>query len=193
MKVLSNEQILNKLQSVVEEECDQALSYLYRKTYPVVQRFILRNQGGEDDAADIFQDGLIALYKLARRDKLSAQTNMEAYLYSICRNMWVKSLKNRPLNVELNEEIQAIPTETVRIQTLLSQERDQILDQVLQQLGRDCYQLLLYFYYDRLRMKEIVVKMNFSNEQVAKNKKSKCMRKLRTIIEESPAYKNMLK
>ena len=47
---------------------------------------------------------------------------------------------------------------------------------------------LIHFYYDRLRVKEIVERMGFSNEQVAKNTKSKCMKKLRELVEKEPLY-----
>ena len=42
-------------------------------------------------------------------------------------------------------------------------------------------------------MQEIALLNDLKNEQVARNKKSKCLKKLRSIIEATPYFKNALK
>ena len=107
--------------------------------------------------------------------------------------MWKKKLVKSPAQVELNDQFQHIPVADFPIDRLLSNERKELLNTILKQLGEQCQQLLHYYYYDRLRMKTIVEKMNFSNDQVARNRKSSCMKKLRSIVLESPLYKNLLR
>lgn len=182
MDILSNEVIIEGLRSDSEAEVNRIMHYLYRRMYQTVQRFILRNKGNESEVPDIFQDGLIALYKLALRGKIDNETNIEGYLFSICRNLWLKELKKKKRTTELPNDIEAIPVEDVAIKNYISKDQQELFDKLLSQLGKDCHQLLNYFYYDRKRIKEIVDLMGFSSEQVAKNKKSKCMKKLRELI-----------
>ena len=158
-----------------------------------VARFILLNSGKPEDVDDIFQDGLIALYKLAKKDQIGKVANVEAYLYSICRNLWLRRLQRDKKEVELTEVQEAIPTEEVSLSRLLSEERRLALDKLIDQLGDSCRQVLILYYYDRLSMKEIAEQMGFSGDQVAKNKKSNCLKKLREIILNSPHYRSLLK
>ncbi|MEM9820528.1 MAG: sigma-70 family RNA polymerase sigma factor [Bacteroidota bacterium] len=193
MNRVPDEVIIKQLASTDTVEGDKALTYLYQRMYTLVKRFVLNNNGAVSDVDDIFQDGLVAFYKLARRGKLHAQINVEAYLYSICRNMWLKQLKKSSRESPISEEMKAIPVEESIIRDLIDEERRNLLDKVLEKLGSKCKKILLYFYYDRLSMKEVSQKMDYANEQVAKNKKSACMKKLRTLIQELPTLKNDLK
>lgn len=193
MKRASDEAIIHQLESTDSMENDKALTYLYERMYGLVKRFILKNNGAELDADDIFQEGLLAFYKLAKRGKLHAQINVEAYLYSICRNMWLKQLKKNSLEIPIAEEMTAIPIEESIIKQMMNEERKELVEKLLQQLGEKCRIILRYFYYERMSMKEVSKKMNYANEQVAKNKKSSCMKKLRSMIQEIPSLKNDLK
>ena len=176
MKKRSDEAIIRQLQSGVEQETDAALTYLYRVSKTTVSRFILRNKGNEQDVDDIFHDGLIAFYKLVKQDKIRPDTNVEAYLYSICRNMWAKKLMKRPKEIELTETFNFIATEEIQIDTILDGERKDLIDELLKGLGEECQKILLLYYYERLKMKEIVKLMHYANDQVVRNKKSKCMK-----------------
>ncbi len=189
----SDGEIIRLLQSSDEREADKALTFLYEKVQKNVGRFILRNKGNEQDIDDIFHDGLIAFYKLAKQQKLRPDTNVEAYLYTICRNMWAKKLINNHPEFELNDSYHSIPVEEVKVQTLLSEERTALLDAIISQLGEECREVILAYYYQRMRMQEIATRMSFSSEQMAKNKKSNCMKKLRTIVMNSEYIKNSLR
>ena len=41
--------------------------------------------------------------------------------------------------------------------------------------------ILKFFYYDKLSMKKIMAALNLASEQVAKNKKMKCLKRLRKL------------
>lgn len=182
MDVLSDEAIVKGLQSTTESELNRTMRYLYQRMYESVQRLILNNNGSAEEVPDVFQDGLIVLYKLALQKKINKDTKVEGYLYSICRNLWLKELKKKKRTTKLTDEMNAIPVEDVAIKLFVSDQQKNIFEKLLSQLGTDCHRLLNYFYFDRKSMKEIVQLMKLSGEQVAKNKKSKCMKKLRELI-----------
>ena len=192
MEKRSDKAIIQQLQSIEEKEVDDALTYLYMVSKKTVSRFILRNKGTQQDVDDVFHDGLIAFYNLVKQDKINLDTNVEAYLYSICRNMWAKKLMKGPKLVELNESYNIIKTEEIQIDTILSGEKKNLIEQILKGLGKECEKILLLFYYEQLKTKEIVHRMHYANDQVLRNKKSKCMKSLRQVVLDSPFYKNQL-
>ncbi len=192
MEEFSDEEIINLLGSTNTKEVDKGISYLYRVSKKMAGRFIMRNRGNPQDVDDIFHDGLIAFYKLVRKGQIKADTNVEAYLYTICRNMWVKKLMKNPAPVELKEKFPLVETADIQITTLLKGERKTLMDKILKDLGAECEKILFLFYYDRKKTKEIAALLNYSNDQVLRNKKSRCMNALREMVLNSAFYKEQL-
>ena len=192
MQKLTDQRIVRQLGSDNEKEVDETLEYLYIRMYPFVKRFILHNRGEQADAEDVFQDGLIKFYKLVRQQRVPDKVNVEAYLYTICRNIWLKKLGREKRPDVLIEDIKAIPVEDTTLQNMLSKEKEANMQFVLQQLGQDCYKVLMSYYYKNNSLKSIAAEMNYASEAVAKNKKSSCMKKLRQLVVKTPGFKKFL-
>ncbi|MEM1321702.1 MAG: sigma-70 family RNA polymerase sigma factor [Bacteroidota bacterium] len=184
-KRLSDHTIVEQLLSPDERTNDDILRYLHRRLYPMICRFLLNNKGSQADADDIFQEALIAIFKMVRQGKVDGNVNIEAYIYSICRNLWLKRLHKYRKETELTDEMTAIPTEDAGIKSFIDDDQKAAVEALFQQLGDDCRKVLMYYYYERRSMKEIMKLMNYSSEQVAKNKKSRCMKKLNELIADS--------
>lgn len=193
MQQLPDKAIIEKLKSTVYTDNDEAMSHLYALMYRKVVLFIQKNSGSEQDADDIFQDALIVFYKLAKASRLDEISNIHAYFFSICRNLWFKTLKKNQRVTKLTEEYNALPEAARQITALLSGEKSALLEQLLHSIGEGCQKVLVYYYYDRLKMKEIMKRLNFSSEQVAKNKKSSCIKKLKEIVKSNPGLVELLK
>lgn len=192
MKHYSDDEIKQRLMSDKERIVDEALYYLHTRVYPKVVGFVKKYKGTLNDAEDAFQESLLILYKLARQGKLEECSNMEAYLMAINRNVWFKLLKKRKETVDITEETNAISVPPVALFSLIQDDKSNSFDNVLASLGESCQKLLVHYYYDRLRMKEIAELLGFANEQVAKNKKSKCLQQLKVLLEKLPHYKDNL-
>ena len=183
MKELKDKEIMQLLTSPDETKKDEALRYLYRTLFKTVKAYILKRSGTEQDADDVFQDGLIAFYMMARQDKLPTDIKVEAYLFSICRNRWNKSIGRMPTKVELGEQQFAIPAEDQQLERILQAEKQELVARLLNQIGEECKKVLTYFYFDRLRIKQIKERLKYSSDQIVKNKKYNCMKKLRSIVQ----------
>ena len=68
-----------------------------------------------------------------------------------------------------------------------------ILDHVEKHLGPKCREVLSYFYYEKRSMQEIAKLTGLANKQVAKNKKSLCLKLLRKMIGENPAFRKVFR
>lgn len=154
---------------------EKALEYLYRKYFSMMKRSILKNNGTEDEAKDIFQDALIVFWQKVTSGNLVLSSKISTYLYSICQNLWRKELdrKKRLSNEEKDEEVFLKNDE---------EERLKIVTDCINQLGDTCKKLLTYHYFDGLPMSEIADKLGFSNADTAKTKKYKCKQRLYELI-----------
>ncbi|MCI5084148.1 MAG: sigma-70 family RNA polymerase sigma factor [Saprospiraceae bacterium] len=189
-KTYTDQQILSMLKADLPMQQDRALRAMYRQHFEVVQSFVHKNQGNDQDAEDIFQDGLVVIYNNIREDDFLLQSSLKTYVYSICRNIWLNRLRKLSREVEVTDEHENIEIPDDQMKAIVKGERSEIIVQLIQKMGTECRQILQFFYFERLRMKRISELMGISSEQVAKNKKSRCMKKLRTMAEEDTVFKD---
>jgi len=86
-------------------------------------------------------------------------------------------------NIELEPNIADILEDT---------EQSNLITKVLQGIGGDAERLLIHFYFDGMKTEEVTKRMGYANEQVTRNKKSRCLKKLRTVLLESALFKDFL-
>ncbi len=193
MRENADENILTSLRSTDSRVVDQAFIQLYKLAFDAISRFIQRNSGTLSDAEDIFQDSLVVLYNQIKQGELKLNCTIKTYLYSICRNLWLKRLRKGKKEVALTDQMETIPINPEHLEDIDGDERSHTIAKLLGSLGEDCRDILLHFYFERMSMREIARKMNLSSEQVAKNKKSNCMKNLKKKIADVPYLKNLLK
>ena len=76
------------------------LQYVYDTYYPIIEGYIIHNQGSREQARDIFQDAMMVVYKKIRADQLELTCKFGTYLYAICKNMWIQERKKYLLRTE---------------------------------------------------------------------------------------------
>ena len=67
-------------------------------------------------------------------------------------------------------------------------ENQKMLGTILNQAGERCKKLLKSFYYEKLSMNKIASTQGYSSEQIAKNQKLRCLKKIRAIVNKSEFY-----
>ena len=182
--------LINLIKSARQRENDKAFKHLYEEYFSVIQKVVYANSGDGQDAEDIFQDGLIVLYHQIKKDKLDLTCSLKTYLYSICRNLWLKKLRRSSKIVELSDTLQQyVSIEESHIKVLEENEQKKIIADYLDQLNEGCRKILLYFYFEKIKMSEIAELTGLGSEQAAKNKKSGCMKKLSALMKNSHYFK----
>ncbi len=71
---------------------EDILNKLYKAYYAMVLQFILNNNGDEDDAKDVYQEGIIILYNKIKAGNFELSSKLKTYIYSVCRRIWLKKL-----------------------------------------------------------------------------------------------------
>lgn len=189
IKKIQDKEIVRLLQSSNPKKETLALRYLHQRVYKMIVRFVKRLKGNAADAEDVMQEGLFIFFDRARTNKLPEQLNAEAYLYGICQKLWYRKLKKKPDTDDLSDVHHTLPVEDMQIKMTLEDEKAHLMSIIENRLGESCYKMLVYFYYEQRRMKEIAQLFSYKNEQIAKNKKAKCMKKLKEMMMEEPTLK----
>ena len=187
---LTDQQILEFLKGDSSAQQEKAFRAMYKQFFQSVETLVRTNNGTKQDAEDIFQDALVAVFNNIREDQFTLQSTLKTYVFSISRYIWLNKLRRHGRETDLNSEHEQIEIPENQMKALVKGERSEIIANLVAKMCEECRQLLLYFYYDRLRMKRIAELMNFSSEQVTKNKKSRCMKKLRAKAQEDVIFKD---
>lgn len=155
---------------------EKALDYLYRKYYKMMTSVVIKNNGTEQEAKDIYQDALIVFWQKVIGNELILTSKISTYLYSICLNLWRKELdrKSRLTNEEQENEAAYFDDD--------SKEIGAIVRECIDQLGDTCKKILMYYYFDDMSMQDIADKLGLANIDTAKTKKYKCKKRLDSLI-----------
>jgi RNA polymerase sigma factor (sigma-70 family) len=155
---------------------ESALEYLYKKNYKMMINLIIKNNGTEEEAKDIYQDALIVFWQKITSGNLEMTSKISTYLYSVCQNLWRKELerKSRFTSDTVEKGFSDGSAE--------KEEKVKIIQECLGQLGESCRKILSYYYFDELSMNDIAEKMGFANADTAKTKKYKCKLELDRLV-----------
>ncbi len=162
---------------------EEPVQALYDQHFEGIVTQVCMNGGDKDDGADIFQEAILVLIEKIRNGQFRGESSLKTFLYAIARNLWLHEMrtKKRRNSREINyvsgdESIQQPDIHG------LTKEDNTALETLMQQIGNTCKQILTGFYYDDKSMKELLQEFEYENEQVLRNKKSKCMKKLKELI-----------
>lgn len=174
---------------------EKAIAQLYSQHYSMLEQYIIANSGTKDDAADVIQETFIAFVDLVQKEKFRGEATIKSFLYTLTRNIWISELRKRKSLSERNEAFERAKDQYDKtvLDYLVRVESQYFIEEVFNNLGNSCKQLLTLFYYEKLSVKEIIKRTSFSNEQVARNKKYKCLKELIGRIKKSSTLEVELK
>lgn len=155
---------------------EQALTQLYRRAFPLVQRHVCRHGGAVHDAQDIFQDALLLLYEQAVGGTLVLTSSVSTYLMGIARNLWRHEQRRRARlpHETLPDALEPAASEPDETEVA-------VLDYV-ERLGEKCKRMLLDFYYFQQPLAQITARHGYGSVRSATVQKFKCLERLRQAV-----------
>jgi len=191
---MTDQQIIATIKDSSIKSCEIALNCVYESYYKMIQTFVTQNSGTKDDAKDVFQETVISLYNNVKNGKYSPDSKLSTYLFSISKKNWFNKLRKsgRISSLEDNENHHIQSDEDIQ-RKIEYTEQQMLIGKLLHKIGQECGTLLKLFYFEKMRMVKIAATMNYSSEQIAKNQKSKCMKKLRLVVLSSHELQNQLR
>ena len=180
----------NELLIGLKAEESKAIEECYRIAYPSILKFITKNKGTTDDSRDFFQEGLIVLIRMVKKQDFKLTAKVSTLLFSIIRNLWFKELRKRKkqevyvlddndFHFELGDEDQNL----VNFE-LEAYQKNEIMEETMRamdQLPAPCKRIILMYYIEELSHKEIGQNLDCS-DNTARQKLFRCMGKLRTFL-----------
>lgn len=177
------EALITNNQTILEE--------LYSKYAGKIKWMVLQNNGSEDDAADVFQEALVAIYHKAKQGDFKLSCPFDAFIYLICKKKWLNVLSKRKSQprVTIAEDDRSIPGEDSFLlaeESLLHEQRFKLIVEKVNELGDSCRELLQLSWSGK-SMEEVATFLDYTYGY-ARKKKSECMAKLVNLVKNSVEY-----
>lgn len=160
-----------------------ALEILYKRHFPMIIRMVIKNNGSENEARDIYQEAFIIFYEKLKNENFKLQCQAKTFLYSICRNLWLKKLTEKKRFPAITNESENFIAVEDEVNEAEHKENEFIkLQSALNLIGEPCKGLLEDFYMYQKSMEEISIKFRYTNADNAKNQKYKCLQRLKKLF-----------
>ena len=159
---------------------EKALLTLYKQNLGTIKKFVLNNSGTIDEAQDVLQETLIAVWQNVAKPEFLLNVKLSTYVFSIAKNQWYKQLKKKTRFKVVDVSV----TENYRAEESPMMYDTKIVSDYVNKLDETCKRLLMYFYFDGLDMNTIAEQMGFANSDTVKSKKYQCFKKLETSVKE---------
>jgi RNA polymerase sigma factor (sigma-70 family) len=157
----------------------------------MVRYFIVRNNGTEQDAEDIFQEAMIVVFERARKRNLALGCAFKTYLYSVVRHIWLQLADRNRLQYELSDMDEFLLLEEKEIYDDFHYKKV-IFQRKFLELTELCRKLLLMVVEGK-PYEEIATILGYKGKQYAVKRKYECMKSLINRVLNDPEYKNLTK
>ncbi len=168
----------------------RTLEEIYDRFFVQVRRMVLDGGGNAEDAADVFQEGLVVLFKKKDDPDFELTAAFGTYLYGVCRFTWLRlwRKKSRSQGVTFPDSEELIDEYKVE-ESLVAAEKRQLFQEKMKALGEDCRRVLQLFFAGT-PLREIAQKMGFTDDYI-KKKNRVCKKKLTDLVRNDPRYQEL--
>ncbi len=175
----------------IQKREDTAFKYLQVKYYDII-RLMVRERGGTDeDAKDVFSEGLIALIKLTDQTGFTLTCKLSTLVYALCKKKWDQQLEK--ITAVRNYHLKKLSPDPDPDFTEVSDQKmvEEVFWECFQQLDQSCRNILER-YLQEIPPLEIARQLGFSHGYIRK-RKSLCHSYLMKMIENHPDIVQMKK
>jgi RNA polymerase sigma factor (sigma-70 family) len=166
---------------LLKKNDEKAIRDFYNENKNGFILFAKRYNLDEDDVIDVYQDAMIALMENAKKGKIdNLESSTNTYFFSIGKFMIFQKLKKQKKvfstddfsNLEYLDEDYNEDENNLQVA---------LLQKGLDKLGEQCRKVLKLFYYEEKKLDEIQFELNYTNKDVLKSQKSRCLKQLKDL------------
>jgi len=173
----------------LREKESSSIKILYKEYFPLIRSIVQRNSGNFQDAEDVFQDGLIVLFRRVQVPSFTLQCSLKTYFYAVCKNIWLQRLERKyrllyQADLEVHEDMEAYSADSNNLKEK-NLEKMRLYQHHFLSLPQDCQSLLTLF-FRKIPLKEISVILGLKDEAYTKTRKYLCKNMLRRKIFNDP-------
>jgi len=187
MKLPSNSDLIKG----IKNHDSSVLRHVYEKHYPIIEGYIIHNQGTRDQARDIFQDAMIIVYQRIKLNELELSCKFGTYLYAICKNIWMQERKKYLQRAEkLRHHTLVVNDPGPTDDPLLQNHMTNLFNKHFEALSKDC-QKILSMYFNNFSVEDIRTAMNYKDLHHTADRKYRCKKSLINRIVNDPLFKRL--
>ncbi len=171
------------------------LHYIYNSYYASIEAMVLKNNGTEELAKDIFQEALVTMFKMAQAKEFEIkQSSFFTFFYALSRNtlfLYYRSNKRDVLyqvaelsndQVGFDDELEGLIKDGVK---------ERLFHKYFQSISEKCRQILQLFLKGHTAV-VIAEKLNFTSDSYVRKRKKICLETLIEMIKKDPKSKELL-
>ena len=119
------------------------------------------------------------MHNKVEESKLEITSSFKTYLYSICRNLWLKELREkRKLNTSVTDEFDESAEEKI-----ISRDTRNVflqkLSRAFSKMTGHCKMLIISMFYKNKSIASVAAENGYKNAHTAQNQKYKCLEQAR--------------
>lgn len=153
----------------------------------MVRYFVIRNHGSEEDAEDLFQEAMVAVYRRIGRRKLALDCAFKTYFFSVVRHMWLQYLDRKHIKFEYSDMDEFLLLEDKEFYEDFNAKKA-IFQRRFLDLTELCRKILLMV-VEGTPYEEIAMMLGYKGKQYAVKRKYECMKSLINRVLNDPEYK----
>ena len=182
MKEYSDKEIIECLRN----RQSYVVHYLSDRYMPMIRLIVYPNGGTNEDAHDIFQDGLIIMLEKLDNKEFALTCKFKTFLYCVCEHLWKRVLDKRQaasnyLTRRNEPEVEKDFTEIIDQQTY-----EEIFSDVFETID-PISKKILTLYWQEISPQEIADKLGYTYGYV-KKKKCEAQSELTEKVKKHPGY-----
>ncbi|MBN1132333.1 MAG: sigma-70 family RNA polymerase sigma factor [Bacteroidales bacterium] len=187
MKSFSEEHLLN---GIVRHN-SEVLIYIYDTYFPLIEGYILQNSGTTEEAEDVFQEGLLIVYRKLKNENLILRCKFSTYLYSVCRRIFHQERKKRYLQIQkIKDQPYIIEDSGPDVNPVDQEALAELIHKYLKELSPDC-QKIIQLTINECTVDEIREALQYNSNHHTIDRKYRCKKSLIKKITEDPSFKKL--
>ena len=159
---------------------------IYKNSLPEVAKYVKKNSGSFDDAKDVFQEGILVVFKKVVNGQLNLTTDFHVFLYHVCRRIWLKKIKKTYGKEVTLDGLEEYGIEDNIEEQFIESRKWALFNQKFRLLAEECRKVLQML-FNGSSGKDIAETMGYT-EEYAKRKKYKCKIALTELIKNDPEF-----
>ncbi|MEL6843073.1 MAG: sigma-70 family RNA polymerase sigma factor [Bacteroidota bacterium] len=181
MNRLSDLQIRQGIQAG-GQAAESAVAALYRQERERCLAFLQKQGANTEEAKDLFQEAVISVFENIRAERFRGESKLGNYLLSVARFLWLNRVKRSAIADRYEQSLEAPQDHPGPLPHLLAKEEQRQIGALFEQLGEQCAEVLQRSLYWEDTMEELAQRLGYANAQIARNKKYRCLERLRKMI-----------
>jgi len=165
------------------------LSAVYQLYRPRIVAFVAKQGGSEQEAKDVLQEALIAVFINVQKQDFQIIYSFDAYLYGICQKQWLKKFrdKSRRSGVSL-DALEGLPIAADASAGSEYAERQLFFMEKFKALPEGCRELLRLSIIEEKTPEETAGQLGFGSLSYFYKRKSQCKDKLEALVRADPHF-----